>query len=128
MAWRNPCLSCGACCATHSFAIYWETSNNKNAPAHIAAGSDPFQHILLEETADIPPCRRLVGTVGKDVHCSIYDRRPEVCRSFTPSWADGRHNPGCDRARAKFGLRPLNPEDWDKRDQRPGTTSQHKHK
>jgi Fe-S-cluster containining protein len=27
-------------------------------------------------------CAALVGEIGKSAHCSIYDKRPAVCRSF----------------------------------------------
>jgi hypothetical protein len=111
MAWRNPCLSCGACCAAYSFAICWEASAD-DSPSSITTSSDPFRGFLLDGIADIPPCIHLEGSVGEDVYCSIYDRRPDICRSFRPSWSDGAPNDACERSRARFGLRPLASGDW----------------
>ncbi len=44
-------------------------------------------------------CIALKGVVGEDVSCSIYDRRPNVCRNFTAG------DSVCDYARqAAFGV------------------------
>lgn len=59
-----------------------------------------------------PHCIALQGEIGHSVFCSIYAHRSTPCREFTPSYADGRHNPRCDKARGAHGLPPLRPEDW----------------
>ncbi len=57
-------------------------------------------------------CEQLNGKIGESVNCKIYDRRPSPCRSFEASYEHGVHNPRCDEARAKHGLRPLRLNDW----------------
>jgi Fe-S-cluster containining protein len=59
-----------------------------------------------------PRCVALEGTVGESVRCTIHPSRPSPCRAFEASWSNGRHEPRCDEARAKYGLAPLKPEDW----------------
>ena len=41
------------------------------------------------------------------MRCSIYEQRPSVCREVAPSGQEGVTNPWCDRARALWGLPPL---------------------
>jgi Fe-S-cluster containining protein len=55
----------------------------------------------------IPSCVCLGGTIGVDVGCTIYDVRPSPCRDFQASWSDGNPNPDCDKARAAYGLIPI---------------------
>ena len=54
-------------------------------------------------------CISLVGDVGSEVQCSIYDKRSSTCREFDSSWVDGVANPDRDAARAAFGLPALEP-------------------
>jgi Fe-S-cluster containining protein len=61
--------------------------------------------------SDQPHCIALAGTVGEAVSCTIYDARPSPCRDLRMSWEDGTPNPQCDRARARYDLAPLTPED-----------------
>lgn len=51
----------------------------------------------------------LLGTVGEQVRCSIYDNRPSPCREFSCNGEVVEYNEGCDKARARFGLPPLDP-------------------
>lgn len=67
---------------------------------------------MLGMDGDRPRCVALVGEVGGEVYCSIYERRSSVCREFEPSFENGSANERCDRARAAWGLRPLTPDDW----------------
>jgi Fe-S-cluster containining protein len=57
-------------------------------------------------------CIALTGEVGKKVACGIYEWRPSPCRNFMASYENGYHNPRCDEARAKYGLRPLVKSDF----------------
>jgi len=108
----NPCLECGACCAYYRASFYW-------AEADDATGGgvpvDLTEHLtgslrVMRGTRTCPPrCVALVGTIGRGVSCSIYDRRPGVCREYPHSWADGERNARCDEARAHHGLAPLEP-------------------
>ena len=68
------CLACGLCCdgAVFSWAVL---ADGDDRAALEAAGAE------VRDTADGPaltiPCGALRGTC-----CSIYDRRPDVCRGF----------------------------------------------
>ena len=59
-----------------------------------------------------PHCAQLEGEVGREVRCAIYERRPSPCRELRAAWEDGEASEQCDRARARYGLPPLSPEDW----------------
>ncbi|MDP9707401.1 UNVERIFIED_ORG: Fe-S-cluster containining protein [Rahnella aquatilis] len=54
-----------------------------------------------------PRCVALEGEVGHAVSCSVYLNRPTPCREFDQSGLNGIGNAACDRARAKYGLPPL---------------------
>ena len=66
---------------------------------------------LPSRTQRHPPyCVALSGTIGKEVYCSIYERRSSVCREFEPAWQDNRGNPRCNQARLARGLEPVSPD------------------
>ena len=50
-------------------------------------------------------CAALIGQVGVRAACGIYDWRPNPCRELEP----GSH--GCEKARARHGLPPLQPDE-----------------
>jgi Fe-S-cluster containining protein len=109
---RNPCLDCGACCAHFRVSFYW----NEADPA--AGGATPTElteqltaHYAVMRGTNRRPrrCIALQGEVGKQVLCAIHASRPSPCRVFQASWSDGVHNEHCDRARAAYGLAPLEP-------------------
>jgi Fe-S-cluster containining protein len=52
-------------------------------------------------------CVALVGTPGERVSCSIYESRSSTCREFDIFNEDGRVNEACTRARAMYGLSPI---------------------
>jgi hypothetical protein len=59
-----------------------------------------------------PRCIALKGVIGIGVACTIYERRPSVCRAFEPSWQSANSNSRCDKARLAWGLEPLKPDSW----------------
>jgi Fe-S-cluster containining protein len=52
-------------------------------------------------------CIALVGTIGIDVRCAIYEQRPSSCRAFAPGAAAGHGDARCGDARRLHGLPPL---------------------
>lgn len=62
--------------------------------------------------SNTPRCVALEGVTGVQVRCTIHPNRPSPCRNFAASYSEGRHEPRCDEARARHGLRPLTREDW----------------
>lgn len=59
-----------------------------------------------------PRCIALAGAIGEEVKCTIYENRSSVCRDFDASWINGEQNERCDKARAAWGLPPLEPDAW----------------
>lgn len=86
-----------------------------SVPSELVTEVSPFLVAMKGTTGPNPRCVALTGTVGQDGLCSIYPQRSSTCRAFTASWAHGEHEPDCDRARARHGLAPLTPADWEPR-------------
>ena len=112
----HPCQRCGACCAAFRVAFHWS-----EAAPHTPEGLDealtvkvrPFEIAMRgTEGGAALRCVVLEGTVGRDVACAIYARRPSPCRALTAAWEHGEPSPQCDRARARHGLPPLTPADF----------------
>jgi len=106
MSAENPCLSCGACCAYYRIVFYWDECDA------VPGGSIPlvFAERLNQEIACLkgtnsypPRCAALVGEIGKQVFCSIYEHRPSTCREFNEYELDGTPNMRC------FKLRGITP-------------------
>lgn len=118
----NPCLQCGACCAFFRASFYWAEGDDATpggVPVELTEKLDDFQRVMKGTNRKEPRCAALEGSVGVDVHCSIYERRSSVCRQFVPAWLDGEPNERCDRARIAKGLLPLAPDAWKQPDPLP---------
>lgn len=117
MAGKNPCVSCGACCAHFRVQFYWREANLGDSlhpvPGHLFEELTP-QHRCMKGTADKhhPKCQGLQGRIGRDASCSIYPLRPSPCRDFKASYEDGQRHERCDQARERHGLRALTLLDW----------------
>ncbi len=112
---EHPCLSCGACCASFRVSFYrGEAVPGPGAvPEELVVPVTPFR-VAMRGTDQRPPrCEALEGPLGGPCRCTIYPLRPSPCREFEASWEDGTANPRCDEARARHGLRPLTPEDFE---------------
>lgn len=108
----NPCLDCGACCASFRVSFYWaeaDATTGGITPAHMTSAISPHRLAMLGTDKPKPRCIALEGEIGTLVCCSIYPQRPSPCREFPASWENGEPNEACDRARAKHGLAPLTP-------------------
>jgi Fe-S-cluster containining protein len=106
----NPCLACGACCAAFRVSFYWSESDEAAAdsvPADMTCPIAPLLCAMKGTDHSHPRCIALQGTVGVRVWCAIYERRPSVCREVAPSGQNGMANIWCDRARAIWGLPPI---------------------
>lgn len=119
---EDVCLHCGACCAHYRVAFHWlEAHHADSVPVHNPVPNpvpmeltEPLDahRLVMRGTRDRPArCVALEGEIGGCVRCTIYPARPSPCRDLQPSWADGAPNDQCDRARAAWGLRPLQPAD-----------------
>jgi uncharacterized protein len=111
----NPCLSCGACCAFYRASFYWSEAaefSPGGVPGEMTEKLNDFRLAMKGTGGTNPRCIALNGFIGRRVSCSIYERRASVCREFEPAWQNHAANPRCDKARAAWGLAPLNPESW----------------
>lgn len=109
---NNPCVSCGACCAYFRVSFYWAEAQNGGGtvPLELTEQISPFMSCMKGTNQKYNThCIALTGKVGECVSCSIYAERPTPCRDFEQSWLNGAHNEACDRARAAYGLPPLQP-------------------
>jgi Fe-S-cluster containining protein len=107
---QNVCLTCGACCAAFRVSFYWVESDETavdSVPADMTCQVAPLLCAMKGTDQPHPRCIALQGDVGVRVWCTIYERRPSVCREVVPSGQTGSANIWCDRARAIYGLPPL---------------------
>ncbi|WP_413288278.1 YkgJ family cysteine cluster protein [Bdellovibrio sp. HCB337] len=125
---QHPCLSCGACCAYFRVAFYWreaEPDGIWKVPVKLTVDLDSTYRCMKgTEVKHQNKCVALTGRIGKDAHCSIYQNRPTPCRNFMASYEDGTHNPRCDEARNRHGLRPLCKSDYPPAPETPAGTPQ----
>lgn len=109
-------MSCGACCAYYRVIFYWReiesVPEQYQVPEKLSTDCGPFARAMLGTVEKKPRCKALYGEVGTQVACSVYENRPSPCRDFKASFSDGQHNPRCDEARARHGLRPLKAQDF----------------
>lgn len=106
---KNHCLKCGACCIVFRATFYWAEGDDvteTGVPVILTEKASPFRRAMRRNIDD--QCIALHGKPGNKVRCTIYNRRPSVCRNFEPSWKT--HNPACDWARAILNLDPLTPD------------------
>lgn len=99
----SACQTCGACCASYrvQFAVYELDELGGPVPAHLTEEVNGVT-CRMRGTGEVPiRCVALSGTVGQQVGCTIYLRRPRPCAELT----EGSH--GCHKARARHGLAPL---------------------
>lgn len=111
----NPCLTCGACCAFFRASFYWAESDlaTPGGVPHILTDHLQTHFLVMKGTGSSSPrCVALRGVIGESVSCAIYERRASPCRDFIPSFQNGEANERCDRARARWGLPPLDSDSW----------------
>ncbi len=117
MSRANACISCGACCAYFRVSFHWseQVSGGGSVPDHLTVPIN--QHLSCMKGTQSRParCTALVGTIGEQVRCTIYEQRSTTCREFEMSGEAGRYNPECDKARAAWNLLPLVESDDDDR-------------
>ena len=104
------CLSCGACCAAFRVDFHRADLATFETVGVPEALTVPLTATLvrMRGTDEAPPrCVALEGELGRQVSCSIYDRRPGPCRDFAPYAPLGMGDDACDRARRRYGLPPL---------------------
>lgn len=98
-----PCTACGACCAAYrvDFSRHELDDAGGAVPGGLAVEvTDTL--VRLRGTDHTPPrCAALVGRIGVQAACGIYEWRPGPCRELEPG------GEACERARARHRLPPL---------------------
>ncbi len=109
MSLLDPCLNCGACCASLCVSFHRSqlASEGGYVPDALACPETASTWRMRGTDASPPRCVALVGDVGKDARCSIYTNRPDPCREFAPHGVFGISNVACNRVRGRHGLEPL---------------------
>lgn len=105
----NPCMNCGACCVVFRASFYWTEGDDiteGGVPVHLTEQVNAFRIAMRKIDSQDKRCVALQGVPGQNVRCTIYKRRPSVCRNFEPSWKAGSNNPLCGRARSLLGFDP----------------------
>ncbi|NLA40964.1 MAG: YkgJ family cysteine cluster protein [Smithella sp.] len=105
----NPCITCGACCALFRASFYWAEADDAGGtvPVDLTEQLNAFRRVMKGTNDPSPRCVALVGEIGRQIYCSIYDHRSSVCRDFPVAWENGLPNERCDKARLAWGLPPL---------------------
>jgi len=99
----HPCLTCGACCGAFrvDFAVDELDEMGGTVPSGLAV-EVTGRTWRMRGTDHVPVrCAALSGTIGQRASCGIYEWRPNPCRELEPG------SQGCERARARHGLPPL---------------------
>lgn len=105
----NPCLRCGACCASFRVDFAREEWEDEGGCVPSGLAVEVNHHTCRMRGTDhaLPRCAALVGRVGEQAWCGIYEWRPSPCREFGARAPLGIGDEACDRARARHGLPPL---------------------
>lgn len=110
MVSTDPCLTCGACCA--SFRVSFDSSQlDCEIGGYVPEGlaQRESEHLCRMRGTDYNPprCAALQGKIGEKVFCAIYEFRPDPCREFAQHGSFGVLNAACNSARARHGLPAL---------------------
>ena len=97
----NPCLDCGACCASFRVSFYWSEAEARGLPAALTEQVNPWFSCMAGTNDARPHCIALSGNVGQSVGCTVYEMRPEPCREVQAG------DEQCAKARARHGMTPL---------------------
>lgn len=111
---KHPCQSCGACCAFFRVSFHWSEvlTGSHGVPALLTEKISPHMSAMIGTNKKNPRCASLKGEIGVDTTCRVYENRSSSCRSFEPSFENGRINVLCEQARLGKGLTVLTSADW----------------
>ncbi|HEX7114659.1 MAG TPA: YkgJ family cysteine cluster protein [Steroidobacter sp.] len=101
----NPCLRCGACCATYRVSFYWAEAEHYGLPDSLIEKISPWHACMAGTGEPQPRCCALDGIIGKAVSCLVYEQRPSPCRELQLG------EEKCNRARVRHGLELLDDDD-----------------
>ncbi|WP_119153083.1 YkgJ family cysteine cluster protein [Caldimonas tepidiphila] len=103
------CQGCGACCASFRVDFAREELDEEGGCVPSGLAVDLTASLCRMRGTDHaqPRCAALVGKVGHDARCGIYEWRPSPCREFGRLAPQGLPDDACTRARLRHGLAPL---------------------
>lgn len=103
MSLHSPCEQCGACCASFrvDFSVHELDEQGGRVPSGLAVEVNDAICRMRGTDHARPRCAALVGTIGQQVSCGIYEWRPNPCHELESG------SNACERARARHGLPPL---------------------
>jgi uncharacterized protein len=81
---QQPCLNCGACCAAFRVSFYWAEASEQGLPDGSYQQVSAFLAAMKGTNSPSPRCCALIGDIGQDTTCSVYDSRPSPCREVQP--------------------------------------------
>lgn len=99
----DPCVGCGCCCKFFRVSFYHgelDTQPGGYVPAALTTAITPFRVCMKGTESGEGRCISLQA----DNRCSIYEKRPSVCREFPALLEDGSLNPECVRLKRLFSL------------------------
>jgi len=99
----SPCQQCGACCASFrvDFSVCELDEQGGRVPSGLAVEVNDTLCRMRGTDHARPRCAALVGTIGQQVSCGIYEWRPNPCHELEAG------SGACERARARHALPPL---------------------
>lgn len=97
----NPCVECGACCASFRVSFYWFEAESHGLPMDLTRQVNAFYSCMAGTETHPVRCAALQGAVGQAVSCSVYAQRPSPCREVQAG------DEQCAKARRKHGLIPV---------------------
>ncbi len=104
---KNPCADCGVCCAHFRISFYFgelDVMEGGFVPTELTEKVNGTFACMGGTNQKDKRCSALVGDIGKDAKCSIYENRPSPCREFNV-WDDlGIPNVKCQELRFKNGI------------------------
>ena len=98
MSAANPCLDCGACCASFRVSFYWSEAEARGLPAEMTEQVNAWFSCMAGTNCAAPHCAALEGEVGQTVRCTVYAHRPHPCREVEAGDSQ------CNKARARHGM------------------------
>lgn len=98
---ENPCVRCGACCASFRVSFYWAEATELGLPDGLTERVSPLYSCMAGTHSKAPRCMALDGEIGGTVACSVYAQRPSPCREVEAGDAK------CRSARQRHGLPEL---------------------
>ncbi len=103
----DPCQSCGACCATFRVSFHRSQLDSEvggYVPEALADEETQSTCRMRGTDRSAPRCIALIGKIGVEVKCGIYEFRPDPCREFAAHGVHGIQNEACNQARVRHGL------------------------